>query len=263
MPIFWTIINPDTPSETWMLNQDAASDGATSMLIPGENMSPNSIEILESPAYDFKNNQGAELNFKYAYAKYSPTNKDVFKVQASKNCGGSWIDVWTPSNNFLATGSGSVTTDIYLSPASNEWKSFEITTAPNFQTFRTEDNVKIRFFFQENVGGSGPGNRFYLDEVIFATPTGINQLSKSFGFNIWPNPAGSEFRLGFRLSDAATVKYHVLSVTGSVMLESKAQTYPVGSHELILNSKQELNRGIYFVNFEVNGAKMSRKLIIN
>ena len=36
----------------------------------------------------------------------------------------------------------------------------------------------------------------------------------------------------------------------------------VGSHSLTINESQKLKNGIYFVNFELNGQRMSRKLII-
>lgn len=262
IPTDWKVINPTTPSQKWEIIQGIGSEGAQSAYIPGEIMSPNSIEILESPSYDFKNNQGAQFTFKYAYAKYSNANKDVFKVQATRNCGASWIDVWTPSNTFLASGSGGITNDLYIIPQESEWKTCNVTTLPNFQLFRNESNVRLRFFFQEDVGGTGYGNRFYLDEIVFTGPVGVNELTRSIGFNVYPNPSNGAITIGFHLSDKSEIKYSVTSVTGA-LLQTGGSSFSAGEAEIRLNENHSLTPGIYFVNLEMNGVKMSQKIVIS
>jgi PKD repeat protein len=261
-PTNWSIINTTTPAEKWEMLQGVGSDDINCVYIPGETLSPNTIEILETPTYDFKHNQGAVFTFKYAYAKNTTTNKDVFKVQASRNCGGTWVDVWTPSNTFLATGSGGITNDLYIAPASYEWKICDLTAAPNFQLFRTEETVRLRFFFQEDVGGPGHGNRFYLDEVSFTTPVGVNELTRAIGFNVYPNPSNAEFNVNFNLSEPGRISYEVVSITGSVLISSNEIEYAHGNHEIKINENGSLNAGIYFLNFNLNGTKMCKKIVI-
>ncbi len=263
LPQYWNIINETTPAETWEVFPYTASDGQVCMMVPGEMLDPNSIEILESPGYDFLNNPDAIFSFKYAYAKQNSNNKDVFKVQASKNCGGTWTDVWVPSNTQLCTGSGGVTNSLYLNPQPSEWKWYDLTQHPNFYPFKSETNVKIRFFFQEDVGGSGYGNRFYLDEVNFTTPVGVNEITRSVGLQLYPNPSNGAFTLEFTLANSASIGYTLMDIAGKEIIRSEKTSYEAGSHMVDFNKQSLLAPGVYFVNMNMNGVTMSKKLVIN
>ena len=262
-PAQWKLSGTNMPTEKWMVKTALGSDGTVCMYAPGEMLSQNSIVILESPSYDFKHNPGTQFSFKYAYAMNGLNNKDVFKVQASKNCGATWVDVWSPSNTYLAQNTGGVTSTLYY-PQQSHWKLKNVTQQPQFYPFISEENVLIRFYFQENVDGffSG-GNRFYLDGVDFSGGTvGINELTKAVEFNVYPNPANAAFNLSFQLSDAAKIKYQVTSITGAVLISEYEKTYSEGAHVFTINADSQLSAGIYFINVELNGVKISRKIII-
>jgi hypothetical protein len=261
LPSNWAVLNPSTPSQKWSIFNGAGSLGSKCMYVPGEQLTPNSIEILESPSYDFKNNQGAVFTFKYAYAKQDVNNKDLFKVQGSKDCGGTWTDIYAPSNTSLANNSGGTTGDLFI-PASFDWEFYNLSSHPNFNNFVNEQNVRFRFYFQEDVGGTGFGNRFYLDEINFTTPVGINELSKSILLNVSPNPSQGSFNLNFTLSDDANINYEITSITGAVILSKGSKKYEQGTHQLKINLNSSLSAGIYFLNFEMNGVKMNRKLVV-
>lgn len=260
-PSQWTVINPNTPNEKWEVINTVGSQGSKSMYVPGENMIANSVEILQSPSYDFKNHQGVQFSFKYAYAMQDASNRDRFRVQASKNCGATWVDVWSPTNFALSQGSGGFNSNLFF-PQANQWKLKVMNQQPQFAAFLVEEHVNLRFYFQEDTNGVGHGNRFYLDEVNFEMPVGVNELTKAISFNVYPNPTTADFGLTFQLSEEAAIKYEVLNVSGSAVLYDSSKQYSAGAHELKLNSRSELSPGIYFVNLELNGIKMSRKVIV-
>jgi hypothetical protein len=166
-----------------------------------------------------------------------------------------------PNNGNLANSSGGTTAGIYV--PFFDWGFYNLTLHPNFQSFVNEDHVNFRFYFQEDVGGVGMGNRFYLDEVNFTTPVGINELTKSIGFNVYPNPTLDIFNLQFTLSNSAKIKYQIQSITGSTFIEEAEQLYLEGEYKIILNKNKSLAKGIYFLHLEMNGIKMSRKLVVN
>jgi hypothetical protein len=261
IPANWQQVDPTSPTEQGEISTDGASQGAYSAYIAGESFNANAIAILESPSYDFKHNPGAVFTFNYAYAKQSTTNKDVFKVQASKDCEGTWTDIYAPSNTNLCQNSGSVTSTLFY-PTADQWKTYDITTLSSFAAFKSEPNVIIRFFFEEDVAGTGSGNRFYLDEINFTAPVGINELTKQLDFNVYPNPTSAAFNLSFTLSDAAKIKYEVVSVTGSVLISEPEKVITQGVHEFKVNENGKLRAGIYFINLEFNGVKMSKKIIV-
>lgn len=261
-PALWKRITPTSPTKKWEIMEFAGSEGFSSMYIPGESFAPNTIAILETPSYDFKNNPGATFTFKHAYAMQNTSNKDVFKVQASRNCGGSWTDIWVPSNSNLASNSGGVSSELFF-PFENQWKLKNLIEQPQFFSFRNEDHVLIRFYFMENEGGSGTGNRFYLDEVNFNAPVGVNELTKSISFQVYPNPVHSDVTISFHLSNAAQIKYTITSVTGAILMSEPEKNYADGAHEIQINTGNHLSSGIYFINLNMNGVNMSKKIIVD
>jgi PKD repeat protein len=259
LPNFWTVLNL-TGGTTWQQTTLGAASGAKSYLLDGTINPNNAIDILETPSYDFLNNPAAEFVFKYAYAKYSTTNTDVFKVQASADCGGSWKDIYTPSNTSLANGSGGITTAA-LVPTAGQFKTFTLSAHPAFSNFLFEPNVRIRFYFQEDAA-AGFGNRMYLDDINFNVSTvGINELSKSIGLTMSPNPAKEEVSLKMTLSNDAQLAYSVVDITGRVLITKDLQNLASGAHTISIDTKS-LKQGVYIVNMNFNGTTISRKLII-
>lgn len=263
LPSSWTVVNPTSPTVKWEITSDAAKLGFNSVFVQGENAPANTTEILESPSYNFKANPGAKFIFHYAYARHNVNNKDKFKVQASKDCGGSWADIWTPTNATMAQSSGGTTAVTFI-PTNSQWVMYNVTDdSPFFQPFETEANVRFRFSFQEDIGGTGYGNRIYLDNFIFTIPVGVNEITKSINFNVYPNPSSADFNVNFTLSQSSAIKYQVVSATGAVLIKADEKTFAEGDHVLKINETNQLASGIYFLNFEMNGIKLNKKLIVN
>ncbi len=257
LPANWSVIN-QTGGTTWQQTTLGAATGSKSYMIDGT-INPNSaIDILQTPSYDMLNNQNLVYTFRYAYARYSATHNDVFKVQVSKDCGGTWIDTYVPSMSSFASGSGGVTTTP-LVPTSNQFKTYTLSNHPAFTNYLFEPNLRIRFYFQEDAA-AGFGNRLYLDDINFnAGTTGINELSQSVGLSLYPNPAKEETNLKLSLSNTSLLGYTITDITGRLMQVENVKTYPVGEHTLNIATK-DLSKGIYFVNVNLNGTILSRKL---
>lgn len=257
LPANWTVIN-QTGGTTWQQTTLGAATGSKSYMIDGTINPNNAIDILETPSYDMLNNQNLVYTFRYAYARYSNTHADVFKVQVSKDCGGTWIDTYVPSMSTFANGSGGVTTTP-LVPTSNQFKTYTLSNHPAFTNYLFESNLRIRFYFQEDAA-AGFGNRLYLDDINFnAGTTGINELSQSVGLSLYPNPAKEETNLKLNLSNTSLLGYTITDITGRLMQVENIKTYPVGEHTLNIATK-DLSKGIYFVNVNLNGTILSRKL---
>lgn len=228
------------------------------MYVPGDSLQPGYSTTLESPSYDFKNNPGAGFSFKWAYAKKTLSNKDLFSVQASKDCGGTWLDVWSPNTTIMSNTSGGITSSAFI-PTSSQWIKKNLLENSQFTPFTNENHVLIRFKFKADDFSNS--NRFYLDEVNFEEPVGINELSRSVNFNVHPNPASS-FVAEFNLSDETTIKYRLISITGEIIIESMEQLFKPGTHELTFNENKQLAAGLYFIHLNLNGATVSKKIIV-
>ncbi len=259
LPANWSVINATTPLSLWDITNVAASHGNQSMFVNAENSPGGSVEILETPSYDFLNNPGSIFTFNYAYAMSTAAQKDVFKVQASNDCGGSWKDIYVPSPSFMASGSGGISQLLFM-PLSNQWKSYVLSTHPNFLSFLNSDNVRIRFYFKEDSAGNG--NRIYLDQINFESPLGVNEFSKSINFNLYPNPTNGGFTMAFTLSDIKKLKVSIITSSGQNVVEKTEEIYSNGQHKLLLNEENKLPPGVYFLKAKFDGLSVVKKVVV-
>ncbi len=260
LPANWNIIN--TGGVTWARNTLAtAATGTASYYMNNTTNNAGMVDIFETPSYDFQSNPGATFTFKYAFALKTSTWAPVFKVQASSNCGASWSDIYVPSPTTMASGSGGVTAAAFTPTSTAQWKLYTLTSHPAFNVFKTQPNVRIRFYFQENPS-SPNGNNLWLDDINFNGTLGTNELTKSVGFVVYPNPTSGTATMEFTLSESSVVSYNVVDVIGRVVESQRNVNAQPGRHSVTINEGQTFKPGIYFVSFELNGQKMSRKLIV-
>lgn len=254
LPALWSIDNPTTPSETWLISPINGVNGSGCVCAPGEIFSPGTEEFLISPSYDFKNYPGATFGFKYAYAKAAVTHADVFKVQASADCGNTWTDVWVPGMTFLSQGSGGVSSTLFQ-PNANQWKYYEVSQHPNFMPFLNEDNVRFRFYFKEDPSGNQPGNRFYLDDITYTRPVGISELALSEGLTIYPNPNAGSFVVKLSHSPQPGALVLITDIAGRVV-------YSADFDKPAVEINEDLASGIYFVKVVQATGIAVRKMLV-
>ncbi|MCX8143291.1 MAG: M43 family zinc metalloprotease [Bacteroidia bacterium] len=257
LPANWSVIN-GSGGTTYQVYTGGGATGSNAMFIDGSLEPPGAEETLETPSYDFQNNSGAIFTFKYAYARKTSSHNDKLIVQASADCGGTWTNVYQPSASTMASGSGGTTSTPFY-PTPSQFKTYTLTSNPAFTSFKTKPNVKIRFVFQEDAT-NGFGNNFFLDDINFSTTVGVNELTQSIGLSVSPNPTNSNFTIKFTLSDPAELNYQVTDILGKTILKSNKQTYQVGEHDIDVNISA-LPAGIYFLQLELNGQKIARKII--
>jgi hypothetical protein len=261
VPTDWVVINPDNDPVEWAQTNNAAYDGINSFYIEGATNDSNNVDILQMPVMDILHNQSSVITFAYAYRRYSATHNDLFKVQASKDCGGTWQDVWVPSISTLAYNTGGVDSSPFY-PLMGEWATYTLTSSPYWSNFTNSESVTVRFYFKE--ASAGYGNNMFIDAVNFtSTITGINELTKSILFNVYPNPTNGETNVSFRLNNASSVQVTVVDMLGRNVVKPVQNTYEAGAHAIAVNKDGSLPKGVYFVTLSLNGAKMSAKLVVN
>jgi hypothetical protein len=260
-PPNWSVIN--TNGVTWEQTNMAAKDGTGSFYIDGPQSSFGQQDILVMPVMDVLNNPTDTLKFSYAYARQNSSHNDKLVLQGSLDCGGNWIDVVSLSAATMAAGSGGTTTTPFT-PTLAQWKEVDVSQYPYWFNFTTSSSATFRFVFTEDPL-NGLGNRIFLDAIKFqgGTPNGINELTKSYKLNLFPNPSNGEVTVKFNLNDAATVNMNVVDVLGKNVIPAATYNYGAGEQAISINKGSTLSKGIYFVNLSVNGAKMSKKLVIN
>lgn len=110
-----------------------------------------------------------------------------------------------------------------------------------------------------SVGADFSGTQF-TNQVL-----GVKQLSKDMinSFVIYPNPANQNSNIAFTIVERNKVTVYVYDVLGNVVSTlSQENDFEKGTHTINLNTSH-LSIGIYYVSLEVNGAKETKKLVIN
>jgi PKD repeat protein len=262
LPSNFNIINPDN-DVTWTQTSLAAATGSNSYYIDGSADAPASFpDVLETPSYDFSQDPNASFTFKYAYAKKDNSNTDVFKVQASSDCGATWVNIYQPSNSTMSSLSGGVS-NISFTPTPNQFVTYTLSAHPNFVPFLGLPWVKIRFSFTED-SLRGYGNNIYLDDINFNSyrTAGLEDISKTFGCTLYPNPSKGTSTLEFELSDASEVVYTLSNTIGELLFTADTKTFNPGKHSISINEDGKLKPGLYFANISINKQRLIKKLII-
>jgi hypothetical protein len=260
VPANWQVINPNNVA--WAQTNIAAKDGNGSFYLDGSQSASGDEDFLVMPMMDVLNNPNDSLKFSYAYARNSATQADKLVIETSVDCGGSWQYFTQYSAATMQAGSGGVT-GVPFVPTLAQWKQVNLTEHPNWFNISGSQSVLFRFVFTEDPA-AGNGNRLFIDAVKFeGLANGINELTKSYKLNLYPNPSNSETNLKFNLNDAANVTVNVVDILGNNVLPAINTTFSAGEQVVSINKNGTLSKGIYFVNLSINGAKMSKKLLIN
>jgi len=257
LPANWAVLNPNANSVTWAQTNTSAYEGFNSFSI---NTFANQVgheDMLITPIIDLVNNPGSAFSFRYAYAKYTAGTSDELAIEGSKDCGGSWQNIYTISASIMANGSGGTTTNPFF-PQPDQWKLYDLSTHPLWNSYTTSNSVMFRFKFKS----AGVGNYIYIDAVNLDVPTGINELTRSTRFALYPNPSDGAATVSFNLNEVSTIALNVYDVSGRLVENTAEESYSAGEHQINFNQTAQYKAGIYFVELSVNGAKMSKKFVV-
>jgi hypothetical protein len=258
LPANWAVINPNPSSVTWVQTNSAAYEGINSYYINTFANQSGHEDMLVTPIIDLLNNPGSKFTFRYAYSKYTTNTTDELIIEGSKDCGGSWQNIFTLSANVMANGSGGTSTTPFV-PQPDQWKLYDLSAHPNWNQYISSASAMFRFKFKS----AGVGNYIYIDAVNLDVSVGINELTRSTRFMLYPNPSQGASEVSFTLNEASDIALNVYDISGRLIETTGKANYASGEHVLSINKNAAYNSGVYFIELSVNGAKMSKKLIID
>ena len=92
---------------------------------------------------------------------------------------------------------------------------------------------------------------------------GIDELDVLTSVNIFPNPMTNKATIELDVSKDSEVSIYLLNTIGEIVQQVlNKQSVSQGNSKFEIN-KNDLSKGIYFVNIEVNGIRKVNKLVIN
>lgn len=227
-------------------NARGYSDDASLEMIINEN-SPRATRFraIMPPVDIAALGEGAELHFKYAYARRATTSTEVLQVLISDDCGDNWRSLGGFNGNNLTTSDVSPG---WRPSTSSDWDAKVISLAGYIES----NNAQIRFDVISN-----SGNSVFIDDINI----GFNALStpsfrRDIGLKISPNPATNSITLRMNENINRGV-VSIVDITGRLLLQQNLEA----SNQTI--STASLANGVYSVVVQSEGSNWSKKLIIS
>lgn len=217
------------------------------------------IDELYTEAYNLSSLSAgnAYLNFFMAGATRASILEDIkdsLVIDYSTNCGTSWSTLAKISKAELANN-GYFNSEFHVTNAT-QWAGKSIALSANVISSNT--------FFRIRYRPSDLSNNFYFDNFeINSTPVSVkNYTSTGFTFEIIPNPSNTFASLQLNVSDAGKANIQITNILGA-----KVANYEVNVNTGVLNNIEIPahvfnTKGIYFVNIDIDGKKMTKKMIV-
>jgi len=266
IPVGWNVINQNVSSAKWKQTDMTAYDGIQCFYIDGATTGVAQTDILETPVIDVLNNTDKSFTMAIAYAQSTPSHTDQLFIDGSNDCGGTWKNIANLSAAQMRQNSGGIISTPWVPQFQSDWRVWNIANYPQWTAdFVSSPNVKLRFrFLTSGVFGA---NNIFIDAInLFGSNSGgdvgINELTKKYAFYVYPNPTYNEANIRFTLSDESDVRLTVTDILGNEVETLVNKSMKPGEQTISLNKNNSLAKGIYLVNFNVNGTLMTKKLVI-
>lgn len=252
----WTTYNQG--GLDWAVTSSTAATGTKCTKIDNMVNSAGNVSILESTSFDISGFATPKLTFKYAYEQRTSSDNDKLQIFSSTDCGASWISRWTRNGSLLANVTPPNTNA--FTPASAQFATYTV----NINGVAGSSNVRFRFVFTADYGGTGVvGNNMFVDDInLFDASVGIAGVEELVGLNIYPNPSSGVINLDMNLSEAHTIAVQVNDMLGRTVESVPAKQYAAGGLNIAVGQKQVYQPGVYFVNVNVDGKQLTKKVIV-
>lgn len=184
------------------------------------------------------------LTFDVAYCQYAAEN-DRLQVYVSTDCGATWSTaLFNEAGTVLATGNPDLTTA--FTPSNSQWHPKSV----DLSAYSSSSVVFIKF-----KGTSAYGNNIYVDNINIAGANSGIENTNADGFNVYPNPTSDFVNVSFANAENVTVSF-INSVGQTVKVFNNVNT----NAQLSLEG---LASGIYILNADINGQRITKQIIKN
>ncbi|MEO8760232.1 MAG: thiol protease/hemagglutinin PrtT [Bacteroidia bacterium] len=250
------LMSASSTGSNWAITSNAAATGANSLMVDNINNIANNASTLQTSAsYNLSTFNSPTLTFKAAYQQKATASNDKLQVFTSTDCGATWVSRRAFTATSLAALSGGPGTVAYM-PSASQFTTYTV----NINAVATNNTVMFKWVF---TAGTSIGNNVYLDDIniVDAAAAGIKNIEATTGLNIYPNPSAGIVNVSFNLTEKQNVSVNVVDMLGRTVETIPAQQYASGETVLTIGSKA-YQAGVYFVNINMNGQQVSKKIIV-
>lgn len=263
MPAGWVIVNKNYGTLTWE-TANYGSNSSKCMVLPNANYNnmagPGDVDILETAQYNLSNVTNLTVSFDYAYARKTGGTGDAFSFEYSTDCGGNWTPVGsTPSTTQMSAVGGTVSAP-YIPYNQSKWVTKPYVSSA-LTAVANKPDVKFRFVFSNT--SMANAQNLYIDNFNISGTVGLSELANSIGLNIYPNPTSSSSTLEFTSPVDSKASVSVFDVTGRIVEEATFTAAAGSLSKYQVNRNSTLKSGVYFISLDLNGQKVTKKLIVD
>lgn len=233
----WAYDNPN-PSISWA----RVTTNTGSMKFDNYTYANGSISNFIVEPVDMTGLTNATLSFDVAYCQYT-TENDRLEVFVSTDCGSNWTSVYNKAGSTLATKAAQTSA---FTPTAAQWRSESV----DLSSYASATQLFIRY-----KATSAYGNNLYVDNINIASSTSSINENEAFGFNVYPNPTSDVINVSF--DNAENVTFTLINAMGqTVKIFNNVNTNAVLSLEGLAN-------GVYILNADINGNRITKQIIKN
>lgn len=171
-------------------------------------------------------------------------------------------------NTCFPSNTSSVTSADYtiLGPAGSTVSPFDNSkdNSQPFITYLDEGSSVGKYFVRYKVYNVADANDTLSFIVKYNEFLSVNEIGSVIesASDVYPNPTSSSASISLILKQESTIKLKVYNSVGALVMSTNDQKYPQGKNKLSVDCSN-LNAGIYFVNIDANGTKLTKRLVIN
>ncbi|HTA62354.1 MAG TPA: M43 family zinc metalloprotease [Bacteroidia bacterium] len=253
----WSVSHTPSTGVDWAATSSASAAGSKSIMIDNFANPAGDTSTLLSPSFNLAAIGSPTLKFKMAYQQKATTNLDKFQIYTSIDCGGTWVSRFARSGTGLqpTTVTGQSTTPFI--PSSGQFATYTV----NIGSIASSTNAMFRFVFYSSA--TSQGNNIYLDDInVYNTTVGIKNIETEVGLEIYPNPSSGNVNIAFGLDERHNISVSVIDMLGRVVETIPSQNYPSGQTNITIGSKAHYQSGVYFINIDIDGQHISKKIIV-
>ncbi len=254
----WAVHNPEA-NAAFKITSNASYSGNKSIVLKnyGE---PSGVvdEILSSPIdlSSITSGDDITLSFRFAYRKRTGQEHERLQVLLSKDCGVTWQIRKTLSGSSLGN---KISEDSWTPDSISNW---ETVIMSNITSQYWVDNFMLKFKFE-----SDGGNNLYIDDINIFTggpendPLTVDKNEIFHSFYIFPNPTKNGAKITFSTGNGQKAEVSLVDMMGQRLQVHTLQAQK-GKNTVQLNT-QNIDSGIYFVNLNIDGIRVTKRLIIH
>lgn len=251
----WSISS--TSGVDWAVTSTAAASGTKSIMLANVSNVPGDTSNLVSNTFNLSAIGYPSLVFKMAYQQQATTNTDKLQIYSSTDCGATWVSRFARSGTALQPSTVSGTSSSPFVPTASQFTSYTV----NISAIASSTNAMFKFVFY--AGTASTGNNIYLDDInVRNSTTGIKSIEDKMNLTIYPNPSSSNVNISFNLSEKHNINVNVVDMLGRVVETIPNQQYSSGETTINIGTKTVYQPGVYFVNLNMDGEQVSKKVII-